>query len=188
MTKLSPPKLIKDIITEIDSVDGATKTGLPHLLSNKIYLYAISSAISLSVIGFTILVSQLSPEILDEISGILDRIGFMDLKLSYSFVQGFKFPSPVSILVIASNSAFILYAVNDSIKDKKGHSKNHFKESYAVSYALHLLFLLILFVTIFLAYTPKPKVKVNIIFLKNIPYTSYFLHLICSSSFILLNV
>ena len=163
MTKLSPPKLIEDIISEIDSVDAATETGLPHLLSNKIYLYAITSAISLSVIGFTILVSQLSPESLDQISGILDRIGFMDLKLSYSFVQGFKFPSPVSILVISSNTAFILYAVNDSIKDKNGRSKNHFKESYAVSYALHLLFLLILFVTIFLAYTPKPKVKVNTI-------------------------
>jgi TonB family protein len=163
MTKLSPPKLIEDIISEIDSVDGVTETGLPHLLSNKVYLYAITSAISLSVIGFTILVSQLSPESLDQISGILDRIGFMDLKLSYSFVQGFKFPSPVSILVIASNTAFILYAANDSIKDKKSHSKNHFKESYAVSYALHLLFLLILFVTIFLAYTPKPKIKVNTI-------------------------
>lgn len=163
MTKLSPPKLIEDILSEIDSADGATETGLPHLLSNKIYLYAITSAISLSVIGFTVLVSQLSPESLDQISGILDRIGFMDLKLSYSFVQGFKFPSPVSILVISSNTAFILYAVNDSIKDKNSRSKNHFKESYAVSYALHLLFLLILFVTIFLAYTPKPKVKVNTI-------------------------
>ncbi|MFZ4084702.1 MAG: energy transducer TonB [Vampirovibrionia bacterium] len=163
MTKLSPPKLIEDIISEIDSENAVAETGLPHLLSNKVYLYAISSAISLSVIGFTILVSQLSPESLDQISGILDRIGFMDLKLSYDFVQGFKFPSPVSILVISSNTAFILYAVNDSIKDKKGHSKNHFKESYAVSYALHLLFLLILFVTIFLAYTPKPKVKVNTI-------------------------
>jgi TonB family protein len=163
MTKLSPPKLIEDIISEIDSVDGVTETGLPHLLSNKVYLYAITSAISLSVIGFTILVSQLSQESLDQISGILDRIGFMDLKLSYSFVQGFKIPSPVSILVISSNTAFVLYAVSDSIKDKKGRSKNHFKESYAVSYALHLLFLLILFVTIFLAYTPKPKVKVNTI-------------------------
>ncbi|MFM7458586.1 MAG: energy transducer TonB [bacterium] len=163
MTKLSPPKLIEDIISEIDSVDTVTETGLPHLLSNKIYLYAITSVVSLSVIGFTILVSQLSPESLDQISGILDRIGFMDLKLSYNFVQGFKLPSPVSILVIASNTAFILYAVNDSVKDKKGRSKNHFKESYAVSYALHLLFLLILFVTIFLAYTPKPKVKVNTI-------------------------
>ena len=163
MTKLSPPKLIEDILSEIDSVDGVTETGLPHLLSNKIYLYAITSAISLSVIGFTVLVSQLSPENLDQISGILDRIGFMDLKLSYSFVQGFKLPSPVSILVIASNTAFILYAANDSIKDKKDHPKNHFKESYAVSYALHLLFLLILFVTIFLAYRPKPKIKVNTI-------------------------
>ncbi|MEB3315269.1 MAG: TonB family protein [Candidatus Melainabacteria bacterium] len=163
MPKLSPPKLIEDLVSEIDSPDALAETGLPHLLSNKVYLYAITSVISLSVIGFTILVSQLSQESLDQISGILDRIGFMDLKLSYSFVQGFKFPSPVSILVIASNSAFILYAVNDSIKDKKGHSKNHFKESYAVSYALHLLFLLVLFVTIFLAYTPKPKVKVNII-------------------------
>jgi hypothetical protein len=92
MTKLSPPKLIEDILSEIDSVDGVTETGLPHLLSNKIYLYAITSAISLSVIGFTVLVSQLSPENLDQISGILDRIGFMDLKLSYSFVQGFKLP------------------------------------------------------------------------------------------------
>jgi TonB family protein len=163
MTKLSPPKLIEDILSEIDSVDGVTEAGLPHLLSNKIYLYAVTSAVSLSVIGFTILVSQLSPESLDQISGILDRIGFMDLKLSYDFVQGFKFPSPVSILIIASNSAFILYAVSDSIKDKKSHSKNHFKESYAVSYALHLLFLLILFTTILLAYRPKPKVKVNTI-------------------------
>jgi TonB family protein len=162
MPKLSPPKLIEDLVSEIDSPDALAETGLPHLLSNKVYLYSITSVISLLVIGFTICVSQLSQESLDHISGILDRIGFMDLKLSYGFVQGFKLPSPVSILVIASNSAFILYAVSDSIKDRS-RSKNHFKESYAVSYALHLLFLLVLFVTIFLAYTPKPKVKVNTI-------------------------
>jgi TonB family protein len=162
MPKLSPPKLIEDLVSEIDSPEAPVETGLPHLLSNKVYLYSITSVISLLVIGFTIFVSQLSQESLDHISGILDRIGFMDLKLSYGFVQGFKLPSPVSILVIASNSAFILYAVSDSIKDRS-RSKNHFKESYAVSYALHLLFLLVLFVTIFLAYTPKPKIKVNTI-------------------------
>lgn len=162
MTKLLPPKLIDDIVSEIDGTESGSQSGLPHLLSNKIYLYSISSFISLLLIAFTVSVSQLSPENLDQISGILDRIGFMDLKLSYGFVEGFRLPSPASLLVIASNSAFILYAVNDSIRDKK-FSRNHFKESYAVSYALHLLFLLILFITVFFAYTPKPKVKVNTI-------------------------
>jgi len=161
MTKLSPPKLIDDIVRRNGLSETSSEFPLPHVLSNKVYLYAISSVISFLVIAFTIFVSQISPEKLDQISGILDRIGFMDLKLSYNFVENFKFPSSASLLIITSNAAFILYAVNDSIKNRESFTRNHFKESYAVSYGLHLLFLLILFCTIFLAYTPKPKVRVN---------------------------
>lgn len=160
MPKLAP-KIIDDIVNEVYSGDESINSSLPRFLSNKTYLYSISSALSGIIILFTIGLNQMSPQFIDQLSMVLDRIGFLNLHLSYKFIEDLKFPNPVSLLILISNSAFILYAVSDSIRSKDKPSQNHFKESYAVSYAIHLLFLLILFISIFIAYTPKPKIKVN---------------------------
>ncbi|MCH2227422.1 MAG: TonB C-terminal domain-containing protein [Candidatus Caenarcaniphilales bacterium] len=155
------PKLIDDILNEVHTGNESLNTSLPHIFSNKVYLYGISSFISLVIILFTLSLNQLSPEFIDQLSLILDKIGFLNLKLSYKFIEDLKLPNPVSVLVLASNSAFILYAITDTVKNRENPSRNHFKESYAASYSLHLLFLLVLFVSLFIAYTPKPKIKVN---------------------------
>ena len=160
MPKLAP-KIIDDIVNEVYSGDESINSSLPRIFSNKAYLYSISSALSGIIILFTIGLNQMSPQFVDQLSMVLDRIGFLNLNLSYKFIEDLKFPNPVSLLILISNSAFILYAVSDTIRTKNKPSQNHFKESYAVSYAIHLLFLLVLFVSIFIAYTPKPKIKVN---------------------------
>ena len=160
MPKLAP-KIIDDIVNKVYSGDENINSSLPHIFSNKIYLYSITSALSGLIILFTIGINQMSPQFVDQLSMILDRIGFLNLKLSYQFIEDLKLPNPVSVLILASNSAFILYALSDTVRNKDKSHKNHFKESYAVSYAIHLLFLLVLFVSIFIAYKPKPKIKVN---------------------------
>ena len=56
---------------------------------------------------------------------ILDRIGFLNLKLSYQFIEDLKLPNPVSVLILASNSAFILYALSDTVRNKdQSHKKS----------------------------------------------------------------
>lgn len=160
MSKIAP-KIINDIVNKVYSEDEPISLTLPHFLSNKTYLYSICSALSGIIILFTIGLNQMSPQFIEQLSMILDRIGFLNLNLSYKFIEDLKFPNPISLLILVSNSAFILYALSDSIRSKDKPSKSHFKESYAVSYAIHLLFLLVLFVSIFLAYRPRPKIKVN---------------------------
>ena len=61
MPKLAP-KIIDDIVNKVYSGDENINSSLPHIFSNKIYLYSITSALSGLIILFTIGINQMSPQ------------------------------------------------------------------------------------------------------------------------------
>jgi TonB family protein len=164
MIKVSQPRILENAINEIPAQQYLSDSQKrPYILNTKIYTYALAITISVIIISFTVFVGQLSDEAIGAISDFIDKIGFIDLRLSRQFIQDIRFPSLIAQVIVYSNLIFIFYAFRDSLVEDKNLDGSHYKESFAISYAIHLLILLVLLINVFIAFKPKPMVKVSTI-------------------------
>jgi TonB family protein len=171
-------KEINNIPVDID--DSSRGKNIPAKGFNKEFFFLVSFVASFLLIGLILLINALSPETLANISSILERIPFIELKISDEIVKQLKFPNPITNTIFLGNIIFIGYVLYDSFTVKKDiaalvkvrredgsffytyrNTKAHFTESSSLSFAIHCVILFFIILSLLLSWQSKPKVKIT---------------------------
>jgi TonB family protein len=172
--------LNKEINNVPDDVDSSSSKNIPSKGFNKEFFFLVSFVASFLLIGLILLINTLSPDTLSYISGILEKIPFIDLKISDQIVTELKFPNPITNTIFLGNLVFISYVLFDSFTAKQDatalvkvrredgsffytyrNTKAHFTESSSLSFAVHSLILFLMIISLLVSWQPKPKVQVT---------------------------
>lgn len=171
-------KEINNIPDDIDS--SASTKNIPSKGFNKEFFFLVSFVASFLLIGLILLINTLSPDMLANISGILERIPFLELKVSEEIVSQLKFPNPITNTIFIGNLVFIGYVLFESFTSKQDatalikvrredgsfyyayrNTKAHFTESSSLSFAIHCVILFIMILSLLVSWDSKPKVTVT---------------------------
>ncbi len=170
---------------EINNIPGDIETGssnknIPSKGFNKEFFFLVSFVASFLLIGLILLINTLSPDMLASISSILEKIPFLELKISEEIVTQLKFPNPITNTIFLGNIIFVGYVLFDSFSVKKDetalikirredgsfhyayrNTKAHFTESSSLAFAIHCIILFLILLSLLVSWQPRPKVRVT---------------------------